>query len=30
MSTSEPLLPDGDAPLRDQGGVAVSSLAITF
>lgn len=30
MSTGEPLLPDGDAPLRNEGGVAVSSLAITF
>jgi hypothetical protein len=30
MTTGEPLLPDGDAPPRDEGGVAVSSLSITF
>ena len=30
MRTGEPLLPDGEAPLRDEGGVVVSSLSITF
>jgi hypothetical protein len=30
MRTRDPLLPDGDGPPRETGGVVVSSLAITF